>query len=358
MGNPKVNVNSRNRRLGIGALAATFSLCFLSWASISHHERQFSVPLPNTPSRSEFLPVEDALKFCKNRRWDIWERRSKPRKVYDLVLINTEVDWLEVRLGQMYNQVDYFVILEANLTFQDTSKPLFVQENWSRFEKYHSKMIRHTLNMEGVKFGGTWDREKFSRNAMYDQVVPHLEGQQAVSTGDVILVSDVDEIPRPATLTALRNCVFPKKLALHSDMYYYGFQWRKRGDWGSPHATYYDGNHTVLPADLRSGADSHLFGAAWHCSYCFSTIDEFVKKLNSFSHTEYNRENYKDTQQILEHVRYGIDLYNRDGEKFDRVEDNFDIPEFLKENKERYLFMFDRDPEDANFIDLQEPTYP
>ncbi|KAF3184837.1 hypothetical protein TWF225_005748 [Orbilia oligospora] len=352
MGNPTINLNSRNRRVGIGALAATFLLCYLSWSNIFHSYHHLSVPHPTTSSPG-FLPIEDALKFCENRRWEIWRHRSRRRKIYDLILVNTELDWLEIRLGQMYDQVDYFVILEANLTFQDTPKPLFVKESWDRFEKYHSKMIRHTLSIKGVKFENTWDREKFSRNAMYDQVVPYLKGRQAPNMGDVILVSDVDEVPRPSTLTALRNCKFPKKLSLHSDMYYYGFQWRKRGDWAFPQATFYDGNNTVRPDDLRGTADSHLYRAAWHCSYCFSTIGEFVKKLNSFSHAELNRDTFKDTQQILQHVRDGIDLYNREGEQYDRIEDNPDVPEFLKENKEKYLYMFDRDPENANFVDLQ-----
>jgi beta-1,4-mannosyl-glycoprotein beta-1,4-N-acetylglucosaminyltransferase len=282
----------------------------------------------------------------------MWEDRSKPRKIYDLLLINTELNWLEIRLGQMYDHVDYFIILEASMTFQDTPKPLFVQENWSRFEKYHSKMIRHTLNIEGAKFEKTWDRETFSRNAMYDQVIPYLEGPQVAAMGDVILVSDVDEIPRPSTLTALRNCRFPQKLSLHSDMYYYSFQWHSRGDWAHPQATYYNGNDTVLPNDLRGSADSHLYRAAWHCSYCFSTIGEFIKNIKSFSHSELNLDRYKDPQQIMEHVRYGIDLYERQGEDYDRIEDNPDVPDFLKENRENYLFLLDRDPENANFLDL------
>ncbi|KAK6535407.1 hypothetical protein TWF694_001868 [Orbilia ellipsospora] len=367
MGTSTINFNPRNRKLEIGALFVTFLFCFLSWSSLPYYYRDRSEssqdtsnspapasPPPERPSSLDFLPLEDAKKFCKNRRWEIWEERQKPRKIYDLILVNTELDWLEIRLGQMHEHVDYFVILEANLTFQDTPKPLFVEENWDRFEKYHSKMIRHTLSIEGAKFEKTWDREKFSRNAIYDQVVPFLEGPHAPEKGDVLLVSDVDEMPRPSTLIALRNCKFPKKLALHSDMYYYSFQWRNRADWGFPHATFYDGNDTVLPDDLRHTADAHLYRAAWHCSYCFSTIGEFVKKINSFSHTEYNLAKFKDPKQILEHVRFGIDFFDRDGEKWDRVEDNADVPGFLKENEAEYLFMLDRDPEHANLVDYQE----
>jgi beta-1,4-mannosyl-glycoprotein beta-1,4-N-acetylglucosaminyltransferase len=252
----------------------------------------------------------------------------------------------------MYDYVDYFIIVEASMTFQDTHKPLYVQEHWSRFERYHSKMIRHTLNTEGVNFQDTWHRETFSRNAMYDQVIPHLVGKQAAALGDVILVSDVDEIPRPSTLTALRNCVFPQKLSLHSAMYYYSFQWANREDWAFPQATFYNGNDTVLPHDLRKTADAHLYEAAWHCSYCFSTIEEMLSKIKSFSHSELNLDRFKDPQQMLRRVRNGIDMYEREGFDLDRIEDNCDVPEFLRANGEKYRYMFDRDPENANFRDI------
>jgi hypothetical protein len=66
-------------------------------------------------------------------------------------------------------------------TFTDAKKPLHVLQNWDRFKNYHHKMIRHTLNTSGVSFGNTWAREKFSRNAMYDQVIPYLTGVQKSS---------------------------------------------------------------------------------------------------------------------------------------------------------------------------------
>jgi beta-1,4-mannosyl-glycoprotein beta-1,4-N-acetylglucosaminyltransferase len=371
MGFPRVELTVQHKRLAFAAVVATLFLVFLlarsdSFQAYSPLSKSYpspastEVPAPtevatsSRPSPTDFLPMPDAKQFCQNRRWEVWEDRSKPRKIYDLILINTELEWLEIRLGQMYDYVDYFIIVEASMTFQDTPKTLFVQENWSRFERYHSKMIRHTLNTDNVDFENTWHREAFSRNAMYDQVIPFLEGPQAASLGDVILVSDVDEIPRPSTLTALRNCVFPQKLSLHSAMYYYSFQWANRGDWAFPQATFYNGNDTVLPNELRSTADAHLYKASWHCSYCFSTINEMVVKISSFSHSELNLDRFKDPQQILRRVRNGIDMYERSGSEYDRIEDNRDVPDFLRANEEKYKFVFNRDPENANFVDLQE----
>ncbi len=312
-----------------------------------------ATPDPN-PKPIDFLPLKEAEQFCQHRRWNSRQDRSKPRKVYDLILINTELEWLEIRLGQMYNNIDYFIIVEAALTFQDNPKPLYVQEHWDSFKPYHAKMIRHTLNTTGVEFKDTWHREQFSRNAMYDQVIPFLTGAQAANEGDVILVSDVDEMPRPSTITALRNCEFPKKLSLHSHMYYYSFQWVNRQDWPHPQATYYSANSTVLPDELRSQGEGtqHLYNAAWHCSYCFSTIKEMVSKIKSFSHQELNQDRFKDPKEVLRKVRTGIDMYERAEEIYDRVEDNRDVPEFIRKSGDKLKYMLDRDPENGNFLDL------
>ena len=259
-------------------------------------------------------------------------------------------------MGQMVDQVDYFVILEAAKTFTDEPKPLYVRENWQRFQKYHHKMILHTLDTDGVVFTDTWSRERFSRNAMYDQVIPQLTGEQQALMGDVILVSDVDEIPRPDALKTLRNCDFPKEVTLHTKMYYYSFQWLKREDWAHPQATFYNNNKTILPSELRNsqhGAD--LYNAGWHCSYCFSTVEELVTKIKSFSHQEMNKEEFTNEDKIVHRVRTGSDMFDRPGEMFDRFEENPDVPQYLLKHRDRYSYLLDRDPPNANFVDYTPP---
>jgi beta-1,4-mannosyl-glycoprotein beta-1,4-N-acetylglucosaminyltransferase len=260
-------------------------------------------------------------------------------------------------MGQMADQVDYFVILEAEKTFTDEVKPLYVRENWARFQAYHHKMILHTLSTEDANFTDTWSRERFSRNAMYDQVIPYLSGAQEAFAGDVILVSDVDEIPRPDALKALRNCDFPKEVTLHTKMYYYGFQWAKRDDWPHPQATYYAHSETTLPSDLRDSSGGNLYIAGWHCSYCFSTVAEMVTKIKSFSHTEMDREEFTDRQKIVDRVRMGKDMFDREEEQFDRVEENMDVPQFLRVSGDRYKYMLDRDGSNAGFLDYEVEDY-
>ena len=90
-----------------------------------------------------FLQLSDAQDYCQRRRWDIYSTRDQRRKIYDMFLINTELDWLEIRLHELDEAVDFFVILESSSTFQQTPKPLHLQENLA------SKSLLLTLFVQG-----------------------------------------------------------------------------------------------------------------------------------------------------------------------------------------------------------------
>jgi len=366
---------NRGRVFIVGILAVSIFLLL----SAHYLEKPFSDGLPHVgllytnPSHTAplqkssvtdqgYLPIEQVAEFCSKRRYKPFKERHRRRKIYDLILLNTELDWLEIRLGEMYDNVDYFIIVEGKTTFSAKSKPLTIKDNWKRFAPYHDKMIRHTLNdSELSPSSTTWERETFSRNAMFKQVIPFLTGEAKASIGDVILVSDVDEIPRPDALQTLRNCEFPPNLTLMSRMYYYSYQWLSRdsSDWPHPQATYYQGAETIEPQDLRMGDHPNkLYNAAWHCSYCFSRLDEIVQKIASFSHSELNRPEFKDRSVILQRVRYGLDLYNRSDSIYDLVDNNLDIPEVLKRNREKWGFVLDRSNIDANFKDWNPADSP
>ncbi len=279
-----------------------------------------------------------------------------------MFLINTELDWLDIRLNELDAEVDYFIILESNITFQAQEKPLHFQASlndarrpWSKFKP---KILHHVVDFSQANLDkdDTWEHERFTRNALFDQALRSLSDDQAPQQGDVLLVSDIDEIPRPTTLQALRNCAFPPRVTLRSHFYYYSFQWLHRGEqWHHPQATYYNGIHdTIPPEDLRSRpAHAELYNAAWHCSSCFPTMADMKTKITSFSHKGYNQPYFLDERRLLQNVRMGRDLFERESEVFDRVEGNLDIPAYLKGGIEgRFDYLLDRDPSNANFADV------
>ena len=284
--------------------------------------------------------------------------------MYELLLINTELDWLEVRLSTLYDHVDYFVIVEAAKTFTGLEKPLLLKDNWEKFAKWHSKILYHQLDFpEHWNPPRTWDYEDLQRDATYTQVISKLEGKQKISFGDVIIVADMDEIPRPATIALLRSCHFPKRLTLRSRFYYYSFQFLHRGpEWEHPQATYFTSEWgTLKPVNLRNGdggipsirdlEKGDLWNAAWHCSSCFANISNFLNKMESFSHTSLNKEEYRNRDRIADRVRNGKDLWDRPGQIYDKVESNEDVPKPLLEDREKWKYMMDRGGESAGFRD-------
>jgi beta-1,4-mannosyl-glycoprotein beta-1,4-N-acetylglucosaminyltransferase len=280
-------------------------------------------------------------------------------------MINNEIDWLEIRLDTMAKHVDYFVILESTVTFTGLEKPLTLKANWDRFARFHKQMIYQVVENPRIGARRTWDYEDHHRNAMFLQVIPGLKGEKAAQMGDVILVSDVDEIVRPAALQILRNCDFPRRLTLRSQFYYYGFQFLHQGlEWAHPQATTFQGTFdTILPANLRNGEGGNriiawyqkadLSNAGWHCSSCFATVEDMLTKMKSFSHTSLNLEPFRDRARIVDRVRKGLDLWDRKGENYDRIPGNEDIPEILKNEKERFKYLLDREGSNAGFTDYQ-----
>ncbi|RTE84603.1 hypothetical protein BHE90_000888 [Fusarium euwallaceae] len=129
--------------------------------------------LPTAPVHFEdarsFLPFSEAVEFCGDLRWNVYPHRRNHRKIYDLVLASSELDWLEIRINELHHHVDYFVIVESTHTFTGSDKPLHVKEGLGSFDKFRHQIIHHVLVDENLEFNTTWDREEFQRNAMFDQ---------------------------------------------------------------------------------------------------------------------------------------------------------------------------------------------
>ena len=63
--------------------------------------------------------------------------------VFDCFLFLNELDLLELRLNELNDVVDYFIIAESTYSFKgDKKKELFfLEKNRSRFEKFWKKII-------------------------------------------------------------------------------------------------------------------------------------------------------------------------------------------------------------------------
>lgn len=118
--------------------------------------------------------------------------------VYDCFTFFNELDLLEIRLNVLDSVVDRFVLVEAPYTMTGAAKPLFFEENKARFARFSDRIIhivaspppRELAGHGADRFGNSWCREIWQRAEIG-------RGIADCRDDDVIMVSDVDEIPRP-----------------------------------------------------------------------------------------------------------------------------------------------------------------
>ena len=109
-------------------------------------------------------------------------------KVYDCFCFYNEFEILKIRLEELWDSVDYFVLVESIETQRGKPKPLYFEENKELFQKYLSKIIHVTVEERHPEFG-LWEREWYQRNCI-------SRGLTHCLPTDIIIISDVDEIPR------------------------------------------------------------------------------------------------------------------------------------------------------------------
>ena len=118
-------------------------------------------------------------------------------RVFDCFPFFNELDLLELRLTELWDVVDVFVIAEATKTFIGEPKPLIFEENKERFERFSDK-IRHIVVDDFPEGAISWDRERHQRIRMKEALWD--SGEE-----DIVLFSDLDEIPRASIIADIKN---------------------------------------------------------------------------------------------------------------------------------------------------------
>jgi beta-1,4-mannosyl-glycoprotein beta-1,4-N-acetylglucosaminyltransferase len=113
--------------------------------------------------------------------------------LFDCFTFFNELDLLQIRLREMTEIVDRFVLVEATKTFQGNPKPLYFQENKHLFQPFLHK-IEHVvvefpdvLDNELSRKSPAWGREQHQRDAI-------ARGLAHAAASDFVLMGDVDEI--------------------------------------------------------------------------------------------------------------------------------------------------------------------
>ena len=138
--------------------------------------------------------------------------------IYDCFSYWDEDLLLDLRLNILDNFVDYFVIVEGNKTWQNNPKKLIFDIN--KFEKFKDKIIY--IPVEDLPDGqNPYLRENHQRNSI-------SRGLKKANKEDLIIISDLDEIPNPETFKLFKKDM--KYAVFEQKHFYYKFNLQSKNN--------------------------------------------------------------------------------------------------------------------------------
>jgi len=293
-------------------------------------------------------------------------------KIYDCFTFFNELELLEIRLSELDDHVDYFVIVEAKKTHSGEEKELYFANNKKRFSKWSKKIIHIVVDfpnlnlldnmlikMEKTKLYniarwftvnlglGRWKLENYQRTSIN-------QGLKKAKEEDIIMVSDLDEIPRPSKLKdAIKYSQQGNIVKFRQDLFYYYLNGKSDEKWTGTKMCSYEflikrlKNNPqyirVLPLHQRiiqklfpkTRRIKFVDNSGWHFSYLGGT-EKIKIKRKALAHTEISSEELVNDEQILKDIQEGI-LNTKDKRiKINYIEIDNSFPTTIYKNKQKY----------------------
>jgi beta-1,4-mannosyl-glycoprotein beta-1,4-N-acetylglucosaminyltransferase len=275
--------------------------------------------------------------------------------IYDVFPIFNELDLLEIRLNLLSPHVDYFVISESTTTFSGLTKPLYFEASRDRFSEFGHKIIHNVVTDEFE--GSPFERDRFQKDRIKQVLAERCSGS------DLIVFSDLDEIPNPRTFdVALESAVSGKMAHFAQDLFFYylnlmeisGSKPSITGDypgirdkkWLGSRVTTFDYMAGFTMTELRDPfhkeGGTRVADGGWHFSYCGSanndSVEDRVKlKVQSTPHQELVTK--RNLRKLSKRISRAQDPFGRRGTKLRKIEIEEHLPTYLSENRGRYSHM-------------------
>ena len=279
-------------------------------------------------------------------------------KIYDCFNFFNELDILELILNILYDTVDFFIIVESNLTHSGQNKPFYFEQNKDRFSKFLDKIISYKIydnpsdfvnlpNTEDIElqkiygfmkttkrfnpyFQGDYGRDYFQKESVRRPLVNCEEN-------DIIIISDADEIPDPKVLKQLDKLDLNNTIySLNQTMYYFYLNVLKENEWCGSKMGLYKNMKKYSFNEIRgdSSLSSIIHKAGWHFS--FMGGEEMVKnKMLSYSARDMVDHNV--LSKIKLNMENNMDPYFRHALSKVEIDDSY--PQYILDNLEKYKDM-------------------
>lgn len=291
-------------------------------------------------------------------------------KVFDVFLFCYELDLLEIRLNLLDPYVDYFVFSESRQTHSGVEKELYYENNKHLFEKFNHKIIYTVIeeptqedltrvgNLYGITNYRTFQQDAYEKDSIKSVLEKHCSDE------DIIIWSDLDEVPNPEVLSELKSFYDPNVVYNFAQDNFQGYlNWIEiTGRITSQTADFeYEGTPkwvgtkmcsyallkkytlTQMRRELPSETNVRIYPGGWHWSTVgspnkLSYEDRVIRKIKTTSHIELDNEAL--ISSIPKRIAEDKSPLGQDHASYKVVpftEENF--PQFLINNQEKYSYL-------------------
>lgn len=258
-------------------------------------------------------------------------------RIYDCFTFYNEFELLELRLKLLYDTVDYFVIAEMEKNHQAARKPLLLKQNWNLIKEFENKIIYIGIEEKEIPSLGKiihnnhdWTLENFQRNML-------MEGIKNCVPNDVIIISDLDEIPDSKVVSGIRtgkhDFIKNSPILLENDVYMGYFNFKALKKWHGSVITLY-GNLTEIQIfrDFR-GYYSKIKQAGWHFTW-MGGEKRIIEKCRSIC------EGDGISDEMVKRYRHGESItMNCDGMLVDVTEKDIPFIEILRNDYPKWFYV-------------------
>ena len=251
---------------------------------------------------------------------------------------------LDLRLNILNNQVDKFVIAEATKDHTGRDKKLnFNVNNFLKFKDKINYIVVDDLPIDIKSFKKNWPvhhlRDQHQRNALY-------KGCKNCNDNDLIMISDIDEIPDPNKIVQfqIKNkyaCFMQKNfqskinLLNVSDKYWMGTKIIQKKNLKSPQwLRHIKTSKPPFWKFYKPRQPQLIYDGGWHFSF-LKNPQGISKKIRSYSHSEFNKPQFTDENKIEKRIKNKMDIFNR-GYKYEKVNIDDTFPKYILDNIDKY----------------------
>ncbi len=281
------------------------------------------------------------------------------RKIYDCFCFFNELDILELRLNILDPYVDYYVLSEASVTHNGKPKSFYFEENKERFAPFLHKIIHlkvtdtpeqfivlpvneNPITFDQKCLNDIWgfipltktfnrdNEQHYGRDFFQKESI--RRGLENCADEDIIISSDLDEIPNPDVLARLDSFFDHNQFYMfRQDTYYYYLNMLKEKEWyGSRMGTYGRLKHYSYN-ELRKDKQTIIQDGGWHFSFQGGK-ESVKKKIESYCHIDLNTDEIKNS--IADNMEKGVDPFFRG--KLTKVPVDNTFPKYLLDNLDKY----------------------